>query len=111
MNETNRSAIVLVAALWIILMGVIVFLTWAWTDEMIDRVGDFQLRNFEECSYAPLARALPLMLHEEQFHIAIGVNGVRRAFKEYFKGVQPARTTVEAAAPRQGVNVEIDAIA
>jgi len=78
---------------------------------LIDRVGDFQLRNFEECSYAPLARALPLMLHEEQIHIAIGVNGVRRAFKEYFKGVQPARTTVEAAAPRQGVNVEIDAIA
>jgi enamine deaminase RidA (YjgF/YER057c/UK114 family) len=25
--------------------------------------------------------------------------------------VQPARTTVEAAAPRKGVNVEIDAIA
>lgn len=35
-------------------------------------------------------------------------NGV---FKDYFKGVQPARTTVEAAAPRKGVNVEIDAIA
>jgi 2-iminobutanoate/2-iminopropanoate deaminase len=34
-----------------------------------------------------------------------------RVFKEYFKGVQPARTTVEAAAPRTGVNVEIDAIA
>jgi 2-iminobutanoate/2-iminopropanoate deaminase len=34
-----------------------------------------------------------------------------RVFKEYFKGVQPARTTVEAAAPRKGVNVEIDAIA
>ena len=32
-------------------------------------------------------------------------------FREYFKGVQPARTTVEAAAPRKGVNVEIDAIA
>jgi 2-iminobutanoate/2-iminopropanoate deaminase len=29
----------------------------------------------------------------------------------YFKGVQPARTTVEASAPRAGVNVEIDAIA
>jgi enamine deaminase RidA (YjgF/YER057c/UK114 family) len=28
-----------------------------------------------------------------------------------FKGVQPARTTVEASAPRKGVNVEIDAIA
>jgi 2-iminobutanoate/2-iminopropanoate deaminase len=34
-----------------------------------------------------------------------------RVFKEYFKGVQPARTTVEAAAPRKGVNVEIDCIA
>jgi enamine deaminase RidA (YjgF/YER057c/UK114 family) len=32
-------------------------------------------------------------------------------FKEYFKGVQPARTTVEASAPRKGVNVEIDCIA
>ena len=34
-----------------------------------------------------------------------------RVFREYFKGVQPARTTVEAAAPRKGVNIEIDAIA
>lgn len=38
-------------------------------------------------------------------------NVFNRVFKEYFKGVQPARTTVEAAPPRQGVNVEIDAIA
>ena len=34
-----------------------------------------------------------------------------RVFKEYFQGVQPARTTVEAAPPRKGVNVEIDAMA
>ena len=34
-----------------------------------------------------------------------------RVFRDYFKGVQPARTTVEASAPRAGVNVEIDAIA
>jgi 2-iminobutanoate/2-iminopropanoate deaminase len=34
-----------------------------------------------------------------------------RVFKGYFAGVQPARTTVEAAPPRKGVNVEIDAIA
>jgi 2-iminobutanoate/2-iminopropanoate deaminase len=33
-----------------------------------------------------------------------------RVFKDYFAGVQPARTTVEAAPPRKGVNVEIDAI-
>ena len=34
-----------------------------------------------------------------------------RVFKDYFAGVQPARTTVEAAPPRAGVNVEIDAVA
>ena len=34
-----------------------------------------------------------------------------QVFRDYFKGVQPARTTVEASAPRAGVNVEIDAIA
>ena len=34
-----------------------------------------------------------------------------RVFREYCEGVQPARTTVEASAPRKGVNVEIDAIA
>ena len=34
-----------------------------------------------------------------------------RVFRDYFAGVQPARTTVEASAPRAGVNVEIDAIA
>ena len=34
-----------------------------------------------------------------------------RVFKEYFQGIQPARTTVEAAPPRKGVNVEIDAVA
>jgi 2-iminobutanoate/2-iminopropanoate deaminase len=35
-----------------------------------------------------------------------------RVFRDYFEGVsQPARTTVEASAPRAGVNVEIDAIA
>ena len=34
-----------------------------------------------------------------------------RVFRDYFKGVQPARTTVAAVAPRKGVNVEIDAIA
>ena len=34
-----------------------------------------------------------------------------KVFKDYMKGVQPARTTVEASPPRAGVNVEIDAIA
>jgi len=30
-----------------------------------------------------------------------------QVFREYFKGVQPARTTVEAAAPRKGVSVVV----
>ena len=69
---------------------------------LIDRVGDFQLRNFEECSYAPLARALPLMLHEEQFHIAIGVNGFRRMIgdAEYYGSQPEAQALVDRWYPR-----------
>lgn len=64
---------------------------------LVDRVGDFQLRNFEECSYAPLARALPLMLHEEQFHIAIGVNGFRRMVEDpdYYGTREEAQALVD----------------
>jgi 1,2-phenylacetyl-CoA epoxidase catalytic subunit len=69
---------------------------------LIDRVGDFQLRNFEECSYAPLARAIPLMLHEEQFHIAIGVNGMRRMVSdaEYYGSAAEAQALVDRWYPR-----------
>lgn len=69
---------------------------------LIDRVGDFQLRNFEECSYAPLARALPLMLHEEQFHIAIGVNGFRRMIDDpaYYGNREEAQALVDRWYPR-----------
>ena len=64
---------------------------------LIDRVGDFQLRNFEECSYAPLARAIPMMLHEEQFHIAVGVNGLRRMVHDpdYYGSRQEAQALVD----------------
>jgi hypothetical protein len=41
MDTTNRVFIVLVAAAWIVAMGVIIFLTWAATDRTIDRLGDF----------------------------------------------------------------------
>lgn len=40
MNETNRFAIVLLAAVWIILMAVVIFLTWAAAPESLDRLGD-----------------------------------------------------------------------
>ncbi len=41
MNETNRTAIVLLAALWIVLMAVVVFAAWAAADDTVDRLGDF----------------------------------------------------------------------
>lgn len=41
MNEMNRFVIVLVAAVWIVLMTVVIFVTWAAPDDAIDRIGDF----------------------------------------------------------------------
>ena len=43
-NETNRSIIVLMAGLWIILMAVVIFLAWAADKEVVDRFQDF--RNY-----------------------------------------------------------------
>jgi len=40
MNDANRSIIILLAALWIILMGVVVFAAWAADKEAVDRLGD-----------------------------------------------------------------------
>jgi 1,2-phenylacetyl-CoA epoxidase catalytic subunit len=48
----------------------------------IDRVGVYQLRAFQECSYGPLARAMPLMLSEEQLHLNFGLNVLRRMVRE-----------------------------
>ncbi|WP_020375866.1 Phenylacetic acid catabolic protein [Sulfobacillus thermosulfidooxidans] len=45
---------------------------------LVDRVGIYQLRAFEGCGYGPLARAIPLMLVEEQLHINFGYNGIKR---------------------------------
>lgn len=44
----------------------------------VDRVGLYQLESFFECSFAPLARQIPLMLNEEQLHIGFGLNGLRK---------------------------------
>ena len=41
MNETNRSVIILLAGLGIILMAVLIFATWAADEKAIDRLGDF----------------------------------------------------------------------
>jgi 1,2-phenylacetyl-CoA epoxidase catalytic subunit len=49
---------------------------------LVDRVGVYQLRAFQECSYGPLARAMPLMLSEEQLHLNFGANVLRRMCRE-----------------------------
>ncbi|MDP2675132.1 MAG: hypothetical protein Q8Q00_09535 [Dehalococcoidia bacterium] len=40
MNETNRAAIILFAAFWIVLMAVVIFLTWTAGADSVDRFGD-----------------------------------------------------------------------
>ncbi len=41
MNEANRLLVVLVAAAWIVLMAVIIFVAWAAPEDTIRRLGDF----------------------------------------------------------------------
>jgi len=40
MNETNRAAIILFAAFWIVLMAIVIFLTWTAGASSVDRLGD-----------------------------------------------------------------------
>lgn len=40
MNETNRTIIILAAALWIVAMAVVIFLAWTADAETVDRLGD-----------------------------------------------------------------------
>ena len=40
MNETNRTAIVFAAAVWIVLMAIVIFLTWAAPGDVIEALGD-----------------------------------------------------------------------
>ncbi len=44
---------------------------------LIDRVGSYQLDEFEDCSYVPLAEILPTMKQEEVGHIDYGTNLTR----------------------------------
>lgn len=62
---------------------------------LVDRVGVYQLRAFQECSYGPLARAMPLMLSEEQLHLNFGASVLRRMYQD---GPRYAGTPEEAQA-------------
>ena len=69
----------------------------------VDRVGVYQLRAFQECSYGPLARAMPLMLSEEQLHLNFGYNVLRRMVKEgpkYAGDKEQAQAAVQRWYPR-----------
>jgi 1,2-phenylacetyl-CoA epoxidase catalytic subunit len=69
----------------------------------VDRVGVYQLRAFQECSYGPLARAMPLMLSEEQLHLNFGFNVLKRMMRDgpkYCGTPEEAQEAVEKWYPR-----------
>jgi len=43
----------------------------------LDLVAWYHLRAFENCSYAPLAREMTTMVHEEKFHASFGARRIR----------------------------------
>jgi 1,2-phenylacetyl-CoA epoxidase catalytic subunit len=69
----------------------------------VDRVGVYQLRAFQECSYGPLARAMPLMLSEEQLHLNFGLSVLRRMAKNdgsYYGDKEEAQAAIRKWYPR-----------
>jgi 1,2-phenylacetyl-CoA epoxidase catalytic subunit len=69
----------------------------------VDRVGVYQLRAFQECSYGPLARAMPLMLSEEQLHLNFGASVLRRMVHDgpdYYGSKEEAQAAVQKWYPR-----------
>jgi 1,2-phenylacetyl-CoA epoxidase catalytic subunit len=69
----------------------------------VDRVGVYQLRAFQECSFGPLARAMPLMLSEEQLHLNFGASVLRRMVQDgpkYYGSKQEAQEAVLKWYPR-----------
>ncbi|HTP56282.1 MAG TPA: Phenylacetic acid catabolic protein [Thermoplasmata archaeon] len=70
---------------------------------LVDRVGVYQLRAFQECSYGPLARAMPLMLSEEQLHLNFGASVLRRMVHDgpkYYGSASEAADAVRKWYPR-----------
>jgi len=69
----------------------------------VDRVGVYQLRAFQECSYGPLARAMPLMLSEEQLHLNFGASVLRRMVQDgakYYGSKEEAQAALLKWYPR-----------
>jgi benzoyl-CoA 2,3-dioxygenase component B len=49
--------------------------------EFVDRDGKFQLKMLTHSGFAPLARSMGPMLHEEAYHLGTGHNGLKRVVK------------------------------
>jgi 1,2-phenylacetyl-CoA epoxidase catalytic subunit len=69
---------------------------------LVDRVGMYQLRAFQECSYGPLARAIPQMCTEENLHIGAGRNALNRIANDpgYYGDKPVAQAAVNKWYPR-----------
>ena len=69
---------------------------------LVDRVGMYQLRAFQESSYAPLARAVPQMMNEENLHIGAGRNTLNRIANDptYYGDREIAQKAVDKWYPR-----------
>lgn len=65
---------------------------------LIDRVGMYQLLAFEDSSFGPLARAIPTMMMEEEFHISFGYQGIKKLVEESKKSL--AQSLVNKWFPR-----------
>ena len=66
---------------------------------LIDRVGQFHLEDFGECSYLPVARIIPRILREEKMHIAHGEKILRDLCKTP-EGKLEAQAAVDKMYPR-----------
>lgn len=66
---------------------------------LIDRVGQFHLEDFAECSYLPVGRIIPRILKEEQLHIAHGERILRDLCKTP-EGKAQAQDAVNKMYPR-----------
>ena len=66
---------------------------------LIDRVGQFHLEDFAECSYLPVGRIIPRILKEEKLHIAHGER-ILRDLSRTPEGKAQAQASVNKMYPR-----------
>ncbi|GIX46007.1 MAG: hypothetical protein KatS3mg131_0218 [Candidatus Tectimicrobiota bacterium] len=66
---------------------------------LIDRVGQFHLEDFRDCSYLPVARIIPRILQEEKMHIAHGER-ILRDLCQTPEGKAQAQAAINKLYPR-----------